>query len=1709
MAQKKFIIDGGFSTNAESTITGNLVMSGNVLPAVDSNGVTGYDLGAANTKWRSLYLSGGSLYVDGQQVISSDAGTILVQSDLDQNLSIVTTGTGTLTFSSPSISVEGNMVLAVGKSITMADSSPITFGGNIDANGNAVINVASPVTGTDAANKTYVDAQIAGILNSAPDALNTLAELAAALGNDADFASNVTNTLALKAATTYVDSQDTATLNAAKVYADGLAFGQGSDLTATNNRVTTLEGEMDAAEGRLTVNEGDIAALETDLAQEVSDRIAADNALTTALQTYADQAEVDAKAYTDTRETAITTAYTTAIATATAAQDEINELADVNITSVASGQILRYDLGSEKWVNATLNTTIIAEGTKLFYQDSRVGAYLTANSYATQAYVNGLVQSKDSLSELSGTTDDLTEGETNLFFSADLARAAVAQDIADAVAQKDELGELADINITSVANGQFLRYDLGSTKWVNVTPNTTMIAEGTKLYFNDARAQAAVAGDISSAVAAEATARANADAALQTQIDFITSNVDAEALDSLTEIVAAFQTADGNLVTTVTSNTTAINNEVTARTNADAALQTELNTTQTGAGLGASGAYTAIGAYNSETNATGGHYIGGATSLANADKLLDSALKAEATARSGADTTLQANIDNLSDQITLIDANLTTAVSDIADETTARENSDNTLQANIDAEATARENSDNTLQANIDAEANARIAADSTEATTRENADAALADDLTAKIGDGTVNGTEGNTLTDRIATALSSANSYTDDRESAITTAYQAADTGLQTQINTEKGRIDAILTASTADKDTFAEIVTFINSVDTTNDTALGTEITTRANADAALQTELDATQAGAGLGASGAYTAIGVYDADTNTTGGHYIGGATSLVNADKLLDSALKAVDTGYKAASADFDSRLDIIEGNATTAGSIQRALADANAYADQAEADAIAAAEAKDVTRAAAANAYADQVEVDAKAYTDTRETAITTAYQTYADQAEVDAKAYTDTRETAITTAYQTYADQAEVDAIAAAEAKDVVRAAAANAYADSAEADAKAYTDTRETAITTAYQTYADSAEADAITSANSYTDTREGAITTAYQTYADSAEADAIAAAEAKDVVRAAAANAYADQAEADAKSYADGIVGTEATARANADAALQTELNTTQAGAGLGASGAYTAIGVYDADTNATGGYYIGGATSLANADKLLDSALKAEELVRSAGDSATLSSAQSYADSAEADAIAAAEAKDVVRAAAANAYADQAEADAKAYTDTRESAITTAYQAADTVLQNNINTEKGRIDAILTASTADKDTFAEIVTFINAVDSTNDTALGTEITTRANADATLQTNINNEATARANADTALADDLTAKIGDGTVDGSEGNTITDRIATSLSSAQSYADQVEVDAKAYTDTRESAITTAYQNYADQAEVDAKAYTDTRESAITTAYEAADTVLQTAIDTKLAASSYTAADVLTKIKTVDGAGSGLDADLLDGQSGAYYLNWTNVTNKPDPVITVTLTGDVTGTANTTLTDLASGTVSVSTTIAANSVALGTDTTGNYMVNVAAGTDISVSHTQGEGSTATVSNTSTLDSVTGRGASTTNGITVGSVTVDSVNTMDGTTSTVASTTQTAVDLYLAANYAGAKLFISARDTVSGNTQMSELLITNTSTVASATEYGVVQTSGLIAAFDVDVSSGMVRLLVTGASTNSTKYQISMNAMMV
>lgn len=113
-----------------------------------------------------------------------------------------------------------------------------------------------------------------------------------------------------------------------------------------------------------------------------------------------------------------------------------------------------------------------------------------------------------------------------------------------------------------------------------------------------------------------------------------------------------------------------------------------------------------------------------------------------------------------------------------------------------------------------------------------------------------------------------------------------------------------------------------------------------------------------------------------------------------------------------------------------------------------------------------------------------------------------------------------------------------------------------------------------------------------------------------------------------------------------------------------------------------------------------------------------------------------------------------------------------------------------------------------------------------------------------------------------------------------------------------------QDELDLKAYTADLAGLATETYVNTAVSNLVDAApgALNTLNELAAAIGDDANfSTTIATQIGNKLDASAYTAADVLAKIKTVDGAGSGLDADLLDGQSSAYYRNYNNLTNKPD----------------------------------------------------------------------------------------------------------------------------------------------------------------------------------------------------------------
>jgi hypothetical protein len=114
----------------------------------------------------------------------------------------------------------------------------------------------------------------------------------------------------------------------------------------------------------------------------------------------------------------------------------------------------------------------------------------------------------------------------------------------------------------------------------------------------------------------------------------------------------------------------------------------------------------------------------------------------------------------------------------------------------------------------------------------------------------------------------------------------------------------------------------------------------------------------------------------------------------------------------------------------------------------------------------------------------------------------------------------------------------------------------------------------------------------------------------------------------------------------------------------------------------------------------------------------------------------------------------------------------------------------------------------------------------------------------------------------------------------------------------------------------------------------------------------------LNTEVGEKLDASEYTAADILTKIKTVDGSTSGLDADLLDGlnSSNSHVTDTATIVSRNTSgnfsanIITANLVGNVTGNITGNLT----GTVTGNATNVSGVVAINNGGTGATTVSAA-----------------------------------------------------------------------------------------------------------------------------------------------------------
>ena len=426
------------------------------------------------------------------------------------------------------------------------------------------------------------------------------------------------------------------------------------------------------------------------------------------------------------------------------------------------------------------------------------------------------------------STSDLSEG-SNLYYTADRANADVAAQIDADVLVETQRAQAAE---TLLQNN--IDAESSARAQADVTLQANITAEETRAKAREDSIEAAYQ---------------SADANLQSQLNNFINNVDSDSLDSLAEIVEAFQNADDALSASIIANATAITSEV----NRAVAKETEINDRLT---------VEISRAQSAETSLAG--LIG-----------------AEETARIAGDNALSARLDTEETKSTSLQSQITTEVSRASGE-------ESRIEGRLDSEITRATGAEVANAQNIQDEINARAVAD-TQVRTDLGADIVTAE-AAAKahaeaqdalmIGDASVDGTVSNTVTDRIATAKAEAITESSNSVAIENAARIAGDSDLNVRVDTEilrattaetvlQDNIDAeevrataaeanlqtqvnFITSNTdpAALDSLTEIVSAFQSSDSdmsaliaSNTTAISSEATTRASADTILQGNIDA--------------------------------------------------------------------------------------------------------------------------------------------------------------------------------------------------------------------------------------------------------------------------------------------------------------------------------------------------------------------------------------------------------------------------------------------------------------------------------------------------------------------------------------------------------------------------------------------------------------------------------------------------------------------------------------------------------------------------------------------------------------------------------------------------------------------------------------------------------------------------------------------------
>jgi predicted nucleic acid-binding Zn-ribbon protein len=567
------------------------------------------------------------------------------------------------------------------------DKAGDTMSGALNMGGNLVRNISDGVLAKDAINLSQLQSSVTQLQNADTANLQTakdytdaqvLIEKTRAETAESQLSTSIAQETANRQAAITAEANTRAAEDLTFVKLDGSRAMTGSLSFGGTKKIVQLSNGQDPLDA---VNKSQLDAVNTSLTNsinaEISARTSADTALSNRLVVL--EADPVTKAYVDTADANLQTQLNNAVSTINtsitslqqqdqtlAASIQTEQTARISADNALSGRIdseaatrLSQDTALSQRI-AVLETDPVTK-TYVDTQDTILQGQITALDTRVTTEITRVDGSISALSQ-TVTTNYNNQQTTNQSLQTQItqevsdrtalaARVTTAESDINALEQNMSTAQ-SDINAlevratTSESNIQQLQTNVTSLQ-TQVAGNLASITSinnelnviDTTLAFHNTRISALEADPVTK------TYVDSKDQLLNNRIDFLVSNTDPASLDSLSEIVQAFETADNN-----------INNAITTLANAAATnLQTEVDR--------ATAAENQLRAdLSSET-----------TARQNADQLINARIDGVDTSISNLETdvvTVTGNLNNLSSSVTTSLSQINTSITNIQTEVT-------------------------------------------------------------------------------------------------------------------------------------------------------------------------------------------------------------------------------------------------------------------------------------------------------------------------------------------------------------------------------------------------------------------------------------------------------------------------------------------------------------------------------------------------------------------------------------------------------------------------------------------------------------------------------------------------------------------------------------------------------------------------------------------------------------------------------------------------------------------------------------------------------------------------------------------------------------------------------------------------------------------------------------------------------------------------------